>query len=149
MFVLTKWWCNGNSSCSLHNVILCTMLLAIIALTGKRSRVNCTVYKENEVRVHHIDELGTESPMSRTSTAVTCIGTTFYGLLYWVHLTTPFCLALSVKWLRLCGQQGPSVRFILLLRVTSVWRSRSSQSHPITSYASPHSAYMRARVYLH
>ena len=44
------------------------------------------VYRENEVRVRRIDELGTESPMSRiTSTVVVRIGTTFYRLFHWVR----------------------------------------------------------------
>jgi hypothetical protein len=51
--------------------------------TGKPSLVDCAVFAENYARVHRIDELGTETPMSRiTNTAIARIGTTFYGLSY-------------------------------------------------------------------
>ena len=123
------------------------MALATTA-TGKPSRVHCTVYVENYARVHRIDELWTETPMSRTtSTAVARIGTTFYGLLYWVRyqirvetvadrLPKSFSPPLSVKWLRLFRVKSVwplhSIgRLRLLVRIDSVWRPRSSQSYPV------------------
>ena len=114
--------------------------------TGKSSRVHCTVYV-NYARVYHIDKLWIETPMSRKSTAVACIGTTFYGLLYWVRyqirvetvadrLPKSFSPPLSVKWLRLFRVKSVwplhSIgRFRLLVRIDSVWRPRSSQSYPV------------------